>query len=115
LGGSEAESAPLAALVFEKTHGNPFFLGQFLGTLEQEKLLAWDARRSAWVWDEGRIAEQLMTDNVVDFMAAKIQRLPEDTRHILKLCAATGNRFDLKTLSIIDEASPAKVAAGLWD
>jgi predicted ATPase/tRNA A-37 threonylcarbamoyl transferase component Bud32 len=112
---SKAEVAPLAALVFEKTQGNPFFVGQFLDTLEQEKMLAWDAQLYRWVWDARRIAEQLMTDNVVDFMAAKIERLPEDTRHVLKLCAAMGHRFDLNALSLIDEISPAKAAAGLWD
>ncbi|MGK4004513.1 AAA family ATPase [Sorangium sp. So ce1036] len=115
LGCDKGPIAPLAALVWDKTHGNPFFLNQFLGALEQEELLAFDAPSGRWTWDIERIRRRMVTDNVVDFMAGKILRLPERTRHALSLAACMGHRFDLSSLSILCERSPAEVAADLWE
>jgi predicted ATPase len=67
---------PLADLVFEKTAGNPFFTIQFLVTLAEEALLAFDPDITAWTWDLPRIRAKGFTDNVADFMAAKLSRLP---------------------------------------
>ena len=45
------EAAPLAALVHEKTAGNPFFVIQFLHGLADEGLLAFDHARGRWSFD----------------------------------------------------------------
>ena len=42
---------PLAQLMHEKTGGNPFFLIQFLYTLAEEGLLAFDHDTVQWRWD----------------------------------------------------------------
>src|SRR5262249_44645593 len=68
---------PLAELMYEKTGGKPFFALQFLTALAEEKLLAFDLRVGAWSWDLGRIRAKGYTDNVVDLMAGKLNRLPE--------------------------------------
>ena len=48
----EAENAlPLAELIHEKTTGNPFFAIQFISTLAEEGLLAFDYGAGQWVWD----------------------------------------------------------------
>ena len=106
--------AALASAAFEKTHGNPFFVNQFLHTMHSEKLLRRDPHSGAWIWDLKGIEGLLVTDNVVDFMAGKIQRLAPDTQRILKLSACIGHRFDLHTLAIINEGSIADTAAALW-
>ena len=62
-------SAPLAQLVQEKTAGNPFFVIQFLHTLAEEGLLAFDHDAARWRWDLERIHAKSYTDNVVDLMA----------------------------------------------
>ncbi|AUX22496.1 histidine kinase [Sorangium cellulosum] len=90
---------PLARHVMSKTHGNPFFVGQFLKALHGEKLIALDRAAGAWTWDLPRIQEMNVTDNVVDFMAGKLRELGEGARRILSLAACIGHRFDLKTLS----------------
>jgi histidine kinase len=46
---SPAEAAPLAALVTAETQGNPFFVRQFLRTLAEKKLLAFNAATACWV------------------------------------------------------------------
>src|SRR6185503_5261618 len=70
--------APLAQLVHDKTGGNPFFAIQFLSTLAEEKLLAFDDDTADWSWDLERIHAKGYTDNVVDLMVRKLGRLPID-------------------------------------
>ena len=48
----------LAALVFEKTGGNPFFTIQFITELEEEGLLRSRQARAIWRWDVDRIREK---------------------------------------------------------
>ncbi|MDY7225328.1 trifunctional serine/threonine-protein kinase/ATP-binding protein/sensor histidine kinase [Hyalangium rubrum] len=98
LPGATAEVvAPLAALVHEKTGGNPFFLLQFLGTLNQDGLLV-RAPGSGWQWDVEKVRAKSYSDNVVDFMVGKLRQLPADTQHLLRLAACVGNSFPLKML-----------------
>lgn len=107
--------APLAALAFDKTHGNPFFLGQLLKELSAEGLICFDMDEGAFGWDLESIRAHAATDNVVEFMARKVKGLPEATRRALQLGACVGHSFDLGTLSLISEAPPRQVAAALWE
>ena len=74
---SGIRARPLAQLVHEKTGGNPFFAIQFLTALAEEGLLVFDPGAAAWTWDLARIRAKGYTDNVVDLMAGKLNRLPE--------------------------------------
>ena len=109
------EVAPLAALVFEKTEGNPFFLSQLLGALHDARALWFDAPSEAWAWDGARVREAMVTDNVVDLMLDALHRLPPATQRALELAACLGHAFDLTTLATIYQKSPAAAAADLWD
>ncbi|MEO1378608.1 MAG: serine/threonine protein kinase, partial [Cyanobacteria bacterium J06635_10] len=55
-----------------------------------------------------------LTDNVVEFMALQLQKLPESTQNILKLAACIGNQFELKTLAIVCQKSENETAENLW-
>ena len=94
-------SKPLAGLCFAKTRGNPFFLNQFIHSLYQDGLIFFNRGGGIWQWDEERIKQTDITDNVVDLMVSKIQKLSGNTGHLLSLAACIGNRFDLNTLSIV--------------
>ena len=48
-------SAPLAKLVHEKAGGNPFFAIQFLSSLGEERMVAFDHDAARWSWDVDRI------------------------------------------------------------
>ncbi len=105
---------PLADLVLAKTGGNPFFVNQFLMTLYQERLIAFSPGENengekcmCWNWDLKAINRLDFTDNVVDLMIAKLQRLPEQTQQALRLAACAGNSFDVHTLAIIHEKPAA--------
>ena len=99
---SAEESKPLAKLVKDKTQGNPFFLTQFLQFLYQEKFLLFDANINRWQWDLEQIQGIAITDNVVDLMVSKIEKLHENTQNLLRLAACIGNQFNLEVLSVIN-------------
>ncbi|MEH2160247.1 MAG: AAA family ATPase [Nostoc sp.] len=108
------QAEPLADLLFQKTQGNPFFLTQLLKVLHQDNLLIFDYRLGLWQWDLNKIQEQAITDNVVDLMVNKIQRLSEPTQQVLQLAACVGNRFNLEILAVVNEKSPSATAIDLW-
>ena len=111
-------SQPLAELVLTKTHGNPFFINEFLKSLYTEELLVFKHAgnsQSGWYWDLNQIQAQGITDNVVELLAAKMQRLSEKTQQALKLAACIGNQFDLQTLAVVDQKSAVQTAADLHE
>ncbi|AKJ00588.1 Signal transduction histidine kinase CheA [Archangium gephyra] len=104
---------PLAGLALEKTGGNPFFLLQFLLTLNQDGLLVRTAEGS-WRWDAEGVRAKGYSDNVVDFMVGKLRQLPHGTQHLLRLAACVGNTFSPRILLVISHmAETAEVEKGL--
>ncbi|HEY9810635.1 MAG TPA: AAA family ATPase [Halomicronema sp.] len=105
---------PLSELINRKTQGNPFFITQFLKLLYDEKLVKFNSEQGYWECDIPQINALALTDDVVEFMANKLQKLPKETQQILKLAACIGNYFDLETLAIVSKESPTDVAQNLW-
>jgi diguanylate cyclase (GGDEF)-like protein len=96
-----AECLPLAQLIYTKTQGNPFFTNEFLYSLYTDKLLYFDNQIGKWQWNLNKIQVQDITDNVVELMVSKIQKLPLIAQQLLKFAAAVGNRFERETLAIV--------------
>lgn len=94
---------PLADLVLEKTGGNPFFTDEFLRMLHNERHLVFQPEKGSWEWDLGRIRSANMTDNVIELMSARIQRLSEPCRKLIELASCIGQVFDLATLAAVAE------------
>lgn len=105
---------PLAHLVYEKTQGNAFFIHEFLKYLYRKELLLFDAENGKWRCRVSEISTLCMTDNVVELMIDKLNNLSADTREALKLAACIGNRFNLKTLSVICQQSQPEILTHLW-
>ncbi|QEQ96296.1 AAA family ATPase [Neptunomonas concharum] len=103
---------PLARISFEKTQGNPFFLNQFLQGLYEEKLIFLEGNR--WVWSEEAIRDCEISDNVIDFMVDKIQRLSPQTQAVIQLAACIGNPVALPILAAVYQASIEDTADDLW-
>ncbi|MGA7815911.1 AAA family ATPase, partial [Caballeronia sp.] len=106
---------PLVQLVQEKTGGNPFFATQFLHALADESLLAFDHTDARWSWDLGRIYAKRYTDNVVDLMVAKLNRLPAATLAALRQLACVGFRADFALLATVCQTSPGELHDSLWE
>ncbi|UBF23578.1 serine/threonine-protein kinase PknK [Kovacikia minuta CCNUW1] len=105
---------PLTELVYQKAKGNPFFTTQFLKALYEDGLITFDWKSGFWQCDVAQVRLLSLTDDVVEFMALQLQKLPAETQNVLKLAACIGAQFDLGTLAIVSEKSQADVAANLW-
>ncbi len=116
-------SKKLAELVSQKTGGNPFFLTQILYSLYQEKLLVFNPHQSSlnsegnqqgyWQWDIEQIQNISITDNVVDLMVSQIEKLDNQTQHVLQLAACIGSHFNLEILAIVNNKSQTATAREL--
>ncbi|MEG4810423.1 AAA family ATPase [Microcoleus sp. F8-D3] len=111
---TETLALPLSQLVYQKTQGNPFFATQFLKALHEENLIEFNLELGCWQCDLSQINQQALTDDVVEFMALQLEKLPLATQNILKLAACIGNQFDLTTVAIVSEHSEVETAANLW-
>ena len=56
-----------------------------------------------------------MTDNVIDLMTRKIQKLPPSTQQVLTLAACIGNPFDPGSLAVVSQQSFDGVVTNLQD
>ncbi len=111
---SAERARPLAAHVYQKTRGNPFFGNQFLKALHDEGLIVFNAEIGSWECDIGEVGALSRTDDVVEFMAQQLRKLPEATLGLLRLAACIGGSFELGTLAIVSEKSQVQTAADIW-
>jgi len=107
--------APPAQLVHQKTAGNPFFGIQFLYALGEEALLTFDHGHARWSWDLNRIHAKVYTDNVVDLMVGKLNRLPIETQKALQQLACMGNSAEFALLAMVYEDSKEEMHSDLWE
>ena len=105
----------LGELIYSKTRGNAFFTEQFLKSIYEDKHLYYNFSLRKWQWDIHKITNLNITDNVIDLLTNKIQKLPEETQIVLKLASCIGERFTLGTLSVIYEKSPEDTICYLSD
>jgi histidine kinase len=104
----------LASLIFQKTHGNPFFVNELLKGLHREGYLQISTPSGRWQWDITRIEAMDVSANVVDFMIDRLKKFSSDTQSAIQLAACIGNRFDLRTLALIANQSILACSNALW-
>lgn len=110
LSADRAQLTALARLIVQKTAGNPLFVRQFLLDLQHEGLItqvpSTEVERVRWEWDLDAIKAAGITDNVIDLLLSKLQRLSGEAREALQLAACIGNHFDIDTLALIQDSTP---------
>lgn len=106
---------PLARCVFDKTQGNPFFASQFLSALYRDGLLVFSMDHQRWQWNQAEITQRNVTDNVVEFMAARLKLLSPSTQQLIKLAACIGHEFGLGVLSRIAEQPVERIIGCLHE
>ena len=90
----------LAALLHERTGGNPFFLEELCQTLLEEGIIRVDAGA---VTVGGRLDELHVPDTVQAVIRARLDRLHRDTREVLRLASVVGREF---TRRILEQTMP---------
>ncbi len=105
----------LAQLVFEKTAGNPFFSIQFLLALTEERLLNLDPKTHTWAWDIASIQNKGFSDNVVELMTGKLQKLAPSSLLTLQRLACLGISSTTTALGMIFDRSSSEVVSDAED
>jgi predicted ATPase/signal transduction histidine kinase/tRNA A-37 threonylcarbamoyl transferase component Bud32 len=114
LGEAESQVESLAALVMDRTRGNPFFVIQLLLDIYHQGHLRFEPARGGWSWDLEALEAVGITDNVVDLMVGMVDALEGPSRRLLPLAACIGSQFDLALLSRLAGDAPRPVADLLW-
>ena len=108
--GDDPSLIPLKQLLIERTGGNPFFLEESVRTLEETGVL---------VGEPGayRLVQELPTIQVPAtvhaVLAARIDRLPPEEKHLLQTAAVIGTEVPLTLLQAIAELPEAALHRGL--
>ena len=106
---------PLTELVMSTAKGNPFFSTRLLRSLYEEGLIRFDRQERYWLWDRTAALTLTLPEDVVEFMALQLQKLPQATQEVLKLAACIGAEFDLATLAIVSQKTEVEVSVALWE
>ena len=101
----------LSSFIIDKTAGNPFFIKQFSQALYDKGYIYYDLGQ--WQWNIEEIKQLGITDNVVDFLLNEIKSLDPVTVEQLQYGACIGNRFDLQTLSLINDKTTDEILKDL--
>lgn len=105
--------AELAGVIYSKTHGNPFYIKQFLKLCHKKKFIFFDAAGKAWDWNLQSIETCPAEENVVDFLTRNMDQLSDAAMRFLSLGACIGGQFSLRTLSALAETEPELILSEL--
>ena len=94
------------AQILAKTGGNPFFIEEVLRALIADGTLVRDARGGHWRLGTA-LAAVALPDTVQAVIVARIDRLDEGVKEVLKLAAVIGRSFFQRVLQAIAEGSDA--------
>lgn len=96
------ETLSLAEVVHEKTGGNCYAVNHFLKMLQEEALVNYSFETYSWEWDLAKIrAETVYSDNVVDVVIGRINRLSQPARAILRIASCFGSQFDADLVAVV--------------
>ncbi len=108
--GEHAECEGLADLLYEKTHGNAFFLTQLLADLHESGALYFNRNKRRWQCDREKILATEISGNVIDLMVKRIRNLPGSSQKAILQASCLGDRFRLSTLARLLGEPPYIVA-----
>jgi class 3 adenylate cyclase/predicted ATPase len=92
--GDGADLAPLKRIIIEKTEGNPFFMEETVQVLLDEGALV----RNGVVKLTKPVAELKIPPTVQAILAARIDRLPSDSKDLLQNLAVIGREFAMSLI-----------------
>jgi predicted ATPase len=99
LGKQREEITELAKCIYNKTHGNIFFVLQALQELRRQNIIKFSSTTREWEWDETDVElGDALSDNVVEVVVGKLQSLPSPLQVTLRLAALLRSSFDSATL-----------------
>jgi predicted ATPase/class 3 adenylate cyclase len=111
----EEAAANLSEILFDKTHGNPFFTVQLLKNLYERKTIYFNSEKGSWDWNNEEVKKIQYSSNVIDILVSSQKKLDASSQTVLQLASCIGATFDLQTLSVIYEHSVPQTAFALLE
>ncbi|NDI78473.1 diguanylate cyclase [Psychrilyobacter piezotolerans] len=99
----------ISSVLLKKTEGNPYYLKELFKSFYTDNLIWFDTSKRLWDFDQEAIAKVEVSSNVVEYMIEKLNKLPIDCVHILKIAACIGTQFDLHSVANIMNEPTSKV------
>jgi signal transduction histidine kinase/DNA-binding response OmpR family regulator len=107
LDAEEADIAPLAHTLSQKTRGNAFFLLEYLRQMFDGGHLRRPHAR--WQWDEDALLALPSSGNLVDGLLRQMEGFAGATRDLIGLCACLGTQIDTELLVAVTALSAEQV------
>ncbi len=104
MGKKKNEIEDLAIEVYNKTRGNPFFLNQFVKNLYDDKVIHF-SKSKGWVWEIEKVKQFQVTENVIELMIIKINKLSDSAKKLIIYGSCIGNRFTIDSVSFLAQLS----------
>ncbi len=95
-----AALGPLAAALYARTQGNPFFTIALVNALYREGHLTPNPEQGSWHWDQAALLAHPASDNLAELLAAGLGSLPLETAEALVAAACLGNACTLAELAL---------------
>ncbi len=95
------EVRTLANIIYQRTLGNAFYVNQVLSSLYEDGILRVDPISTKWEWNEIEVEDLRISDNVVDLLIKRLQKLEPGTQKLLQTAACIGNSFTREQLDIL--------------
>lgn len=90
--GDDELTEELSTLIHQRTAGNIFFIKQLLESIQQENMIQFDWMSGKWKCDINLVQQQTaVSENVLEVVVHKIQRLDPQVQSLLQLCACLGS------------------------
>jgi diguanylate cyclase (GGDEF)-like protein len=93
-----SRAASLAEAVGERTGGNPYDTVELVNALRRDGALVLGA--DGWSWDAVTLRRYVGEGDVVELLAARIDRLPPHAQALLELMACLGGEVELAVLRV---------------
>lgn len=96
LGQKKETSVKLAEYVIQKTGGNPFYATNMIRNFVEDKAIVWED--GVWKEDWDHIRRFSVTDNMVEVIIKRTQKLSQNAIDMLTVAAVIGIKFNIRLL-----------------
>lgn len=93
-------------LLMHRSGGNPLYLGELVRALQAAGAIERDAATGSWTATD-RLDPELLPDSIEGVILARIGRLEDEARQVLKIAAVIGRAFYYRVLEAIAEGARA--------
>lgn len=87
------DTMTLTELLYHQSGGNPFYFGQLLRRLQDDRIVSYSDELRCWQWNLGQLLEQSPGYSLHELVEHKLQRLSASAQELLRVAACIGTAF----------------------